>query len=107
MSSSNSGASSPLANARVGTQVLYQWAKWQSQHGVRRPARVIVFRKGDVRLAVHDYGNQCGILTIGAVKPKLKRFRIWSQPLFKVVPRLAKYGWKVVSDDSREVSHAH
>lgn len=57
---------------------------------------------------VHEYGNECGLLTLGDLKPRVRKFRLWSQPFGVVAAKLEQYGWMLVSDDDRKaVGHAH
>ena len=98
----------PYASTRPGAQVLLSWANWQTQRGAALATRIVVVRKDDVRLVVHEYGSQCGILELGEVKPRIRDFRIWSQPLPVVMAKLEKHGWKVASDEGRkEANHAY
>ena len=95
-----------VAPLRQGTQVLYRWAQWQAQQASGRPQRVAIFRKGELRLVVHQYGESlCGVLSLAEVKPKVREFREWRQPFIAVQAKLVKRGW-VIMTDSGEVSHA-
>lgn len=104
-------SSSPLKEAisfyatlSHGTQVLYRWAEWQSQQPV--PAnRLMIFRKDDLRLLVHQHGPLCSLLKMADVGPKIRGFREWRQPLATVSAELIRRGWKVVQDS--EVTHGH
>ena len=89
---------------RQGTQVLFRWAKWQSEQASGRPLRVAVFRKENARLVVHQYGqNLCGVLKLAQVKPKVRDFREWRKSFVTVQGKLVVRGWLLVSD-SGEVS---
>ncbi len=101
------GAPRPLVAAlHPGTQVLYRWAIWQNQHGLDRPIRTGVFRKGDVRLVVYQYSKSlCCVLKHADIKPRFRDFREWRQSFATVSSKLVKRGWSLVSD-SGEVSHA-
>lgn len=101
------GASVPLVAAlHPGTHVLYRWAKWQTQHACMRAFRTGVFRKGDIRLVVYQYGRfLCCLLKLADTKPKIRDFREWRESFATVKGKLVKRGWALVSD-SEEVSHA-
>ena len=101
------GAIEPPTNAAHGTKVLYTWARWQQQQGYTRPDLILVFRKGDVRLVVHEYGPRlCGVLKLADVNPKVRDFREWKESSSIVKAKLLSRGWTAVSGKS-EVSHAH
>lgn len=94
-----------VAELRQGTQVLYRWAQWQSQHASGRPLRVAIFRKGESRLVVHQYGaSLCGVLKLADVKPKVRDFREWRESFTAVQAKLVKRGW-VIMTDSGEVGY--
>jgi len=100
------GASSTLVAApHPGTQVLFRWAKWQTQHRCMRAIRIGVFRKDYARLVVYQYGNSlCGVLKVADSKPKIRDFREWRQPFNKVKGKLVQRGWVLVRENE-EVSH--
>ena len=100
------GASSTLVAApHPGTQVLFRWAKWQTQHRCMRATRIAVFRKEDARLVVYQYGfSLCGVLKLADKKPKIRDFREWRQPFNKVKGKLVQRGWVLVREND-EVSH--
>lgn len=92
------------ATLSPGTQVLYRWAAWQAKQSV--PAnRLMIFRKEDLRLLVHQHGIVCSVLKMADVGPKIRNFREWRQPLPVVTAELIRRGWKVVQDC--EVTHGH
>lgn len=94
-----------IEDLRHGTQVLFQWAEWQKKHAPERPVRTAVFRKGDCRLVVHQYGaSLCGVLKLADVKPRVREFREWREPFLMVHIKLAKRAWALISD-SGEVSY--
>ena len=94
-----------IEDLRHGTQVLYLWATWQKKHAPERPVRTTVFRKGEYRLVVHQYGaSLCGILKLAEIKPRVREFHEWREPFQKVHSKLVKRGWALVSD-SGEVGH--
>lgn len=99
------GAITPPADARLGTQVLYHWANWQKSRDFRAAQRIAVFvREGD-KLVVHAYEGVCGILSVADTAPKIRQFRVWSQP-FRIVQRqLVKHGWTKKSDHDLEETH--
>lgn len=100
------GQDALVAEPNLGTQVLFRWAKWQTQHACMRAQRIGVFRKGDMRLVVHQYGHAlCGVLKLADVKPKIRDFREWREPFATVKGKLEQRGWSLVRD-SEEVSHA-
>ena len=100
------GASSTLVAApHPGTQVLFRWAKWQTQHRCMRAIRIGVFRKDDSRLVVYQYSySLCCVLKTADVRPKIRDFREWRQPFEKVKVKLVSRGWVLVRENE-EVSH--
>lgn len=100
------GASGSLVAApHPGTQVLFRWAKWQTQHRCMRAIRIGVFRKDDARLVVYQYGySLCGVLKLADTKPKVRDFREWRQSFNKVKGRLVQRGWVLIREDE-EVSY--
>ena len=101
------GAQVPLvAEFRLGTKVLIQWALWHKQHAYPKASRIGVFRKEDMRLVVYQYGKAlCVAVKQADVAPKIRDFREWRQSFFAVKRKLVQRGWSLVSD-SGEVSHA-
>jgi len=98
------GKSTPLAEASLGTQVIYKWADWQNQQA-GKPIRTASFRKESRCLVVHQYGDAlCGVLQLADVKPMVRDFREWKEPFHTVQGKLIKRGWSLVSD-SGEVRH--
>lgn len=101
------GQIKPPANAAHCTEVLYKWADWHHQQGYKRPRLILVFRKGDVRLVVHEYEPRlCGVLKLADVNPKVRDFREWKESSSVVQAKLLSRGWIAVPGKS-EVSHAH
>lgn len=98
----------PSASCSQGTNVLFQWAKWQSEHQTKRRVRVAVFRREGMRLLVHQYGYAlCGVLQMADVKPKMRAFREWKEPFQVVQAKLLKNGYELVSDTGEVCHGAH
>lgn len=89
----HTGSKDPLADCSKGTQVLFAFAVWQKQKSFPLLDRVVVFRKGDVRLVVHGYGSVSVCLKIGPQKPKIQEFREWNQSIATVAAKLLQTGW--------------
>ena len=104
MSKNVLGAVTP-SKSRSLPEILFGWAKWHNQNGLVPATRIVVFRKGDIRLVVHEYGSKCGILKLGEVAPRVRGFRIWSQPFYTVAAKLQGYGWQE-DDHKKAVQHA-
>lgn len=94
-----------VAVPHPGTDVLFRWAKWQTQHRCMRATRIGVFRKGDSRLVVYQYGySLCGVLKLADNKPKIRDFREWRESFATVKGKLVNRGWELIREDE-EVSH--
>ncbi len=100
------GAQVPLvAEFRLGTKVLIQWALWHKQHAYPKASRIGVFRKEDMRLVVYQYGRAlCVAVKQADVAPKIRDFREWRQRFATVKGKLIQRGWALV-EDREEVSH--
>lgn len=104
---SRGASESPVAEPAIGAKALFQWAQWLNQHSRMRAANQIgVFRKGNVRLVVHDYGDSlCACLKLSDSKPKLGTFRGWHQPFHVIKGKLEARGWVLIGVNA-EVGHA-
>lgn len=96
------------ATPHPGTDALFRWAIWQSQHRCLKAIRISVFRKENTRLVVYQYGKSlCGVLKLADSKPKIRDFREWLQPFDTIKGKLADRGWSLIREDEevRHVAH--
>jgi len=100
------GAQAPfVAEFRLGTKVLIQWALWHKQHACPKASRIGLFRKEDMCLVVYQYGKAlCVAFKKADVVPNIRNFREWQQRFTAVKGKLIQRGWALV-EDREEVSH--